>query len=148
MIFYLQPNHYVSPMQQKWLTMPQYCLGSSNWNTPSKCFVLVSTTRQRTPQDHQHTAYCTAGVIKMKVSFSIQIQTRFPDTIATPKKQGAGASLCRPVIQARPNHKVGGSSYALIGPQSGFSDYSHICSYPKLKMATPPYQCFPETFPP
>ena len=126
--------------------MPQGCLGSINWNTPSKCFVLLSTTRQRTPQDHQHTGYCTAGVFEIKVSFSIQIQTRFANTIATPKRQGVGASLCQHAVRARPNHKLDGSSPALIGPQSDFSNYSHICSYPQLKMATPPSQCLSKTF--
>ena len=148
MIFYFQPNHHGGAMQQKWLTMPLGCLGSINWNAPSKCFILVSTTRQGTPQRHQPTGYCTAGLFEMKVSFSIQIQTRFSNTIATPKSQGAGASLCRHAIRAWPNHKLGGSSPALIGPQSGFSDYSHICSYPQRKMATPPSQCLSKTFSP
>ena len=148
MIFYLQPNYHVSAMQQKWLPIPQGRLGSINWNTPSTIFILVSTTRQWTPQRHQHTGYCTAGVFEIKVYFSIQIQTRFSNTIAILKGQGAGASLCWHAIQARPIHKSDGSSPALIGPQFVFPDYGHICSYPQLKMATPPSQCLSETFSP
>ena len=88
--YFPQPNHHGCAMQQEWLTMPHGCLGSINCNTSSKCFILVSTTRQGTPQGHQHTGYCTAGVFEMKISFSIQIQTRFLNTIAIPKRQGAG----------------------------------------------------------
>ena len=84
----------------------------------------------------------------MKVSLSAQIQTRFQNTLATPKRQGAGASLRQHTIQAQPSHMLGGSSPALIGPQPGFSDGSHMCSYPKLKMDTSPYQCFSKMFSP
>ena len=148
MIFYFQSNHHGDAMQQKWLTMPHGCLGSIKWNTPSKCFILASTTRQWTPQRHQHTGYCTPGVFEMKVSFSIQIQTRFSNTVAIPKRQGAGASLCQHEIRAWPNKKLDGSSPALIGPQSGFSDNSHICSYPQLEISKPPSQCLSVTFSP
>jgi hypothetical protein len=132
-MFYLQPNHYGSAMRHKWLTMPHGCLGSIDWNAPSRCFVLVSTARQVTPQGHQHTRHCTTGEFKMKVSLSTQIQTRFPNTFETPKRQRVGASLCQHAIRAQPNHKLGGSSPALIGPQSGFSDCSHIVPTPNWR---------------
>ena len=145
---YLQPNHHGSAMQQKWLTMPHGCLQSINWNSPSRCFVLVSTARKATPQGHQYTGQCTTGEFKMKVSFSNQIQTRFQNTLVTPKRQGFGASLRQHAIQAQPSHELCGFSPALIGPQPGFSDCSHMCFYPKLKLATSPYQCFTDMFSP
>ena len=146
MMLSLPPNHHGSAMQHKCLTTPHGCLGSINCKAPSRRVVLVSTARKVTPQSHQQTGHCTAGEFKVKVSLSIQIQTMFQNTLATPKRQGAGASIRQHAIRAQPSHKLGGSSPALIGPQPGFSDCSHMCFYPKLMLATSPYQCFSEMF--
>ena len=89
---------------------------------------------------------CTAGEFKMKVYLSTQTQTGCPITFATPTRQGAGASLRPHAIRAQPNHQLGGSSPVLIGPQPVFADCSHMFSYPKLKMATSPYQCVSKKF--
>jgi hypothetical protein len=64
---------------------------------PSKLGVLVPTLRKSTPQGHPHTGHCTQGGFQMKVSVSIQIQTRFQ---AIPKRQRAGASLRQHAIRA------------------------------------------------
>ena len=138
----LPPKHHGSAMQQKCLTMPHGCLGSINWKTSSKRGVLVPTSRNVTPPGHQHNGHGTSGGFQMKVSLSIQIQTRFQ---AIPKRQGAGASLCQHAIRAQPSHKLGGSSPALIGTRPVFADFSHMFSFTKRNMATSLYQCVFET---
>ena len=143
MMLSLPPNHHGSVMQQKCLTMPHGCLGSINWTTPSKHGVLVPALQKATPQGHQHTGHCTSGGFQMKVSLSIQIQTRFQ---AIPKRKRAGASLRQHTIWAQPSHKSGGSSPALIGPQPVFAECSHMFFYTKLKMTTSPYWCVSEIF--
>ena len=148
MIFYFQPNHHGSVRRQKRLKIPHCGLGSITGNTPSKIIVLVSPTGQGTPQGHQHTGYGTTGVVKVRVSSSLQIQTRFSNNVATPKREEAGASMCRHAIQAQPSHRLGGSSSARIGSQAGFSDCSYIGSCHQLKMATSPSQFLSETFSP
>ena len=116
----LPPNHHVSVMRQKCLTIPHGCLGSISWKTSSRRVVLVPTSIKVTPQSHQHTGHYTSGDFKMIVSLSIQIQTMFWNTLETPKRQGSGASLRQHAIRAQQSHKLGGTSSALIGPQPGF----------------------------
>ena len=142
MMLSLPPGHHGSTRQQKCPTMPHGRLGSNSWETSSRRSVRASTLRKVTTQGHQPTGHCTSGQFKLKVSLSIQIQTRFQ----TPKRQGAGASLHQLKIRAQPNHQLGGSPPALIGPQPVFANCSHMFSYTKLKMAASPYQCVFETF--
>ena len=143
MMLSLPPNHHGSAIKQKCPKMPHGCLESINWKTSSKRGFLMPTSRQMTPQGHQHIGHGTSGGFQMKVSLSIQIQTRFQ---AIPKRQGAGASLRQHAIQAQPSHKLGGSSPALIGTQPVFANCSHMFSYTKPKMAKSPYQCVSEKF--
>ena len=133
----LPSGHIGSNRQQTFPTMSHCCLGSSSWGTSSRRSVRTSTLRKVTTQGHKPTGHCTSGQFKMKVSLSIQIQTRFQ----TPKRQGAGANLLQHTIRAQPNHQWGGSPPVSIGPQPIFANCSHIFSYTKLKMTASPYQC-------
>ena len=142
MMLSLPPSHHGSTRQQKCPTMSHGSLGSNNWKTSSRRGVRASTSRKSTTQGHQHTGHCTSGQFKLKVSLSIQIQTRFQ----TPKRQGAGASLCQHAIRSQPNHQLGGTPPALIGPQPVFANCSHMFSCAKLKMDASPHQCVFETF--
>ena len=96
----LPPNQHGSAMQQKCLKMPHGCLGSINRKASSRQVVLVPTARKLTPQGHQHTGHCTAGEFKMKVSVSIQIQTRFQNTLVTPN----GRELEPAYVSTRSEH--------------------------------------------
>ena len=142
MMLSLPPGHHGITRQHKCPTMPHGRLGSNSWEMSSRRSVCASTSRKVTTQGHQQTGHCTSGKFNLTVSLSIQIQTRFQ----TPKRQVAGASLCQHAIRAQPNHQLGESSPALIGPQPVFANCSHIFSYTKLIMAVSPYQCVFETF--
>ena len=141
MIFHFQPKLHGSVRGQKQLTIPHCGLGSITGNTPSKIIVLVSPTRQGTPQGHQHTGYGTAGVVKVRVSSSLQLQTRFSNTVARPKRQTAGDCLCLHAVQARPSHRMIGFSSAVMSPQSGFWNCSHVHYCHQLKLDTMQSQC-------
>ena len=142
MMLSLPPGHHGSTRQHKYTTMPHGCLGSNSWETSSRQGVSEPTSRKVTTQGHQPTGHCSAGQFKLKVSLSIQIQTRFQ----TKKKLEAGASSHQHAIRAQPNHQLGGSPPALIGPQPVFANCSHMFSYTKLKMATSLYQCVSKMF--
>ena len=142
MMLSLPPSHHGSTRQHKCPTMPHGSSGSNNWKTSSRRGVCASHLRKVSAQGHQHTGHCTSGQFKLKVYLSIQIQTRFQ----TPKTQGAKASLRQHAIRAQPNHQLGGSPPASIGPQPVVAKYSHMFSYTKLKLTASSYQCVFKTF--
>ncbi len=117
------------------LSLPSGHLGSSCCVKSLRQSVNASTSRKATTQVHQTTVHRTSGQFKIKMSSSIQIQTRFQ----TPKSQGVGARLHQHAIQTWTIHQLSGSHPASIVTQPVVANCNQILSYPKLEIIARPY---------